>query len=91
VTGAQSVITSGGLFTDSGNITIDAAGQVVVTNRNSPVGLIGVDPVTGTQTAISSGGFFVEPVGVVVVPPTITISATDNTATEAGPTTALSR
>ena len=87
ITGAQSVITSGGLFSDSANITIDAAGQVVVTNRNSPVGLIGVDPVTGTQTAISSGGFFVEPVGVVVVPPTITLSATDKTATEAGPTT----
>src|SRR5262249_36277144 len=58
-TGAQTLISSGGLFVDPTGIAITANGDIIVVDRARRV--IRVDPMTGTQNLISSDGRFVDP------------------------------
>jgi len=65
ITGAQSMIASGGNFVDPDGITIDGNGQLLIADSQAyggSGGVIRVDPTTGTQTTVSSGGNFVTPV-----------------------------
>lgn len=66
VTGAQEVISAGGLFVHPRGVAIDGAGNIIVADPGAfgGGGVIKVDPVTGVQTKISSGGFFVTPLDV---------------------------
>jgi sugar lactone lactonase YvrE len=65
-TGAQTTISSGGLFSEDNrpsDIAVEADGDILVTDLAR---LIRVDPATGAQTIVSSGGSFSDPVGVAV-------------------------
>jgi streptogramin lyase len=61
ITGAQNIVSSGGLLISPRGITIDFDGDLLVTVQQ---GLIRVDPVTGVQTLISTGGFLDAPWGI---------------------------
>jgi len=58
-TGAQTVVSSGGIFADPTGVAIAANGDIVIVDRARRV--VRVDPTTGTQTIVSSGGRFVDP------------------------------
>lgn len=65
-TGAQTLISSGGVFQSPFGIAIDAAGKIIVA---SDAGIISVDPVgapASNQTVISSFGNFINPRGVTI-------------------------
>jgi streptogramin lyase len=66
VSGAQTVVSSGGL-SPFGAIAIDTNGDYLVTD-NSSDSLIRMDPVTGAETVVSSDGFFNFPEDVALVP-----------------------
>lgn len=66
-TGAQTVVSSGGLFVDPMGVTVDRNGDIIVVDQNAfggAGGLIRVDAATGGQTIISAGGAFANPTGV---------------------------
>jgi N-acetylneuraminic acid mutarotase len=66
VTGAQTLVSSGGLLVVPAGLAIDAKGRLIVTDLGLSGGaaLLKVDPATGAQTTIVAGGQFVAPVGV---------------------------
>ncbi len=67
VTGAQTVVSSGGNFVDPTGVTLAPSGEIFVTDPNAfggPGAVIRVDPATGAQTVVSSGGHFSEPYGI---------------------------
>jgi hypothetical protein len=72
LTGAQTVVSSGGLFVRPFDLTIDAAGQILVVDTEAfggSLGIIRVDPVSGVQTVIynsSGGGPIQGPEGIVI-------------------------
>jgi len=77
VTGAQTVVSSGGMFVNPWGLAIEANGDIVVADETAfGATLFRVDPVTGSQSIISSGGGFVDPydVAIVQVPEPSTIS-----------------
>jgi len=63
VTGAQTMISSGGLLDAPWEIAIDAGGDILVGDPSFPDGgaIIKVDPDTGAQTVAASGGFISGP------------------------------
>lgn len=64
-TGAQTIISAGGLLFDPNSVTMDASGNLIVSDFNSSGGaIIRVDPATGTQTLIASGNLLSHPRGV---------------------------
>jgi len=72
-TGAQTVVSSGGLFGSPRAIAIDASGDILVpinpildAQFGRPSGVIRVNPQTGAQTAVSSGGLIVDPIGIAI-------------------------
>ena len=62
LTGAQAIISSGGVLRHPYGVAIDAAGKIIVGDIGA--GVVSVDPATGHQTVISSGGFLSNPIGV---------------------------
>ena len=70
VTGSQTLISSGGDFTNLTDVAFSQSGQLFVTDQNASTGALGavfrVDPVTGQQTLVSSGGLFIHPQGLIV-------------------------
>jgi streptogramin lyase len=67
-TGDQQLVSTLQLFESGADITLDAAGRILVTEYTPQPGLIRVNPVTGESTLLSMGGELVSPFGVVVVP-----------------------
>ena len=68
-TGAQTVITTGGLLGSPVGVAIDGSGQILVVNQrgagpNADVWIVGIDPTTGGQTALASGGLFQRGLGI---------------------------
>jgi hypothetical protein len=63
-TGAQTMLSSGGLLDDPHGVDVEANGDIVVTAR---AGVVRLDPVTGTQTLVSSGGYISGAQGLTVV------------------------
>jgi streptogramin lyase len=71
VTGAVSVLSSGGLFVTPMDVVVTVTGDVFVVDRNAfggGGGIIRVDPSTGDQTMFASGGSFVESDSIVIAP-----------------------
>ncbi len=76
VTGAETIVSSGGSFVTLNGVAIEADGDILVTDLDAfddpnasprlPGGVIRVDPVTGSQTTVSSGGSFGDPIGITV-------------------------
>src|SRR5262249_2388462 len=61
VTGAQTVVSSGGFFVNPVGIALEADGNILVGDPDALGGggaIIRVNPATGAQTVISSGGAF---------------------------------
>ncbi len=75
-TGAQTVVSSGGVFVNPAGIAIAANGDLLAADENTfggpcPVGcggIVRVDPTTGAQTVVSSGGDFANAFGLAIVP-----------------------
>jgi len=68
-TGAQEIISSGGLFAGALDLVLDSNGDIIVADLdliNGGGSVIKVDPITRIQTVISTGDTFVNPNGVVV-------------------------
>jgi hypothetical protein len=65
-TGAQTLLSRGGLLFQPLSVDVVADGAIVVTDR---VGVVRIDPVTGAQNLISSGGNLTGPQGLTVVRP----------------------
>ena len=72
LTGAQTLVSSGGLFTDPIGIAIAADGTLLVADQNAFDGFVGavfrVEPATGAQATLSSAGQFADPWAIAVVP-----------------------
>ncbi len=71
VTGAQTLITIGGVLDGLFGIAIDDDGQILVTAffvrvAGLPAGVGRVDPETGRQTIITTGGFLSAPTGIAI-------------------------
>ena len=70
-TGAQTTISSGGLFVDPIDVAITASGDLIVVDFDAFGGtghVFRVDPITGAQSLLSTGGSFVDPAGVAIAP-----------------------
>jgi streptogramin lyase len=71
-TSAQTVLSSGGSFTNLTGVAVGANGDIYVTDQNAFAGGLGavfrIDPLTGAQTTLSFAGKFVHPLGVTVAP-----------------------
>jgi uncharacterized repeat protein (TIGR01451 family) len=61
-TGAQTVVSSGGLFQDPSGLAIEADGNIVVSDRYS--GIIRVNPATGAQSVVHAGPPLVDLFGI---------------------------
>lgn len=63
VTGAQTVISSGGNFVEPLGLTVDPSGDIFVVDGGffGTGKIIRVDPLSGAQTIVSAGGLFVRP------------------------------
>jgi hypothetical protein len=61
VTGAQTIVASGGFFQSQSPVGIDvnAGGDILAAVNGFPVGIIRIDPLTGAQTGVSLGGSFI--------------------------------
>jgi sugar lactone lactonase YvrE len=69
VTGAQTVVSSGGNFVEPIRIAISPIGDIFIFDQAREVAaVIRVDPQTGVQTVVSSGGYFAEPTGIKIDP-----------------------
>jgi len=69
ITGAQSVVSSGGNLFAALGIAIDAAGNILTTSEpllSGVVSIVQVDPTTGAQKIISSGNNLRFPVGITI-------------------------
>lgn len=72
LTGEQSLVSSGGVFSEPRGVVFDATGQLLVTDQAARV-LVRVDPATGSQVLVASGlgdspfGLAVDPVGQIIV------------------------
>lgn len=67
--GAQTAISSGGLFVNPFGIALATNGDILVVDVaafGGSGGVIRVNPSTGVQTAVSSGGSFLDPLGIAV-------------------------
>src|SRR4029077_6907936 len=64
--GAQSVISSGGLFQTPDGVAVAANGDIYVADRTA--GIIRVNPTSGVQTLVSSGGSFATLFAIAVAP-----------------------
>lgn len=68
VTGAQTLISSGGFFKDPIGIAFAANGDILVSDfqafAGEKGGVIRVNPMTGAQTPVSSDDLFVNPIGI---------------------------
>jgi len=70
-TGAQTLISSGGIFVSPNGVAVATNGDIIVADFETFGGtgkVIKVHPITGAQTIISSGGLFVDPAGIFIVP-----------------------
>lgn len=69
-TGAQTMLSSGGLFVDTAGIALEADGSILVADAGpwdrGAGAVIRVDPVSGAQTRVYSGGLLVRPYAVAV-------------------------
>jgi len=70
-TGAQTLVSSGGLLDGLWGIAIEASGHIIVTDMAHPIyggapEIIRVDPATGAQTLVSAGGLLVRPRGLAI-------------------------
>ncbi len=67
-TGAQTMISSGNLLDAPYDVAIDAAGNIIVLDKDTSVAgqIIKVNPADGSQTVISEGGLFVNPMGIAI-------------------------
>jgi Tol biopolymer transport system component/streptogramin lyase len=61
-TGAQTILSAGGLFQEPVSLDIERSGTIVVADRSLRA-IVRVDPATGSQTILSSGGF-IDPFGI---------------------------
>ena len=71
LTGAQTTVSSGGIFADPLDIAIDAAGDLIVLDAEAfdlSKRVLRVDPLTGAQTTLSSGGNLSFPSGAAIFP-----------------------
>jgi DNA-binding beta-propeller fold protein YncE len=69
INGAQTLVSSGGLFSDPVGIAISQAGEIYVVDSTAfggNGGVIRVNPTTGAQTPVSSGGRFEDPTGIAI-------------------------
>ncbi|MGW2746599.1 Vgb family protein [Streptomyces sp. NPDC001450] len=70
VSGARTVISSGGKLVSPVDVAIDHAGNILVVDANAfedfSGGVIKVDPVSGAQTVMASGGSFDSPAAIAV-------------------------
>jgi sugar lactone lactonase YvrE len=98
VTGAQTTVSSGGLFSDPIGIAVEADGNILVADRFAGLGtppfffggLIRVDPATGAQTTLSSlgtGDDLTNPTAVAVEADGNIIAATGSTLHRVDPVT----
>jgi streptogramin lyase len=62
--GAQTVISSAGSFSEPVRIAINANGDIFVSDQNN--GVFRVDSQTGAQTLVSAGGYFIAPFGIAI-------------------------
>ncbi len=67
VTGAQTIVSSGGLLQSIHSVAVEANGDIVVADTGAAA-VIRIDPVTGAQSIVSSGGTLGWPWGIAVVP-----------------------
>ena len=69
VSGAQTVISSGGVFASPHTSVLDTNGDLIVADPQGAGGtgsVIRIDPASGSQQVVSSGGFFSDPAGLVI-------------------------
>ncbi|MFI6150490.1 hypothetical protein [Streptomyces sp. NPDC051109] len=70
VSGARTVISSGGHLVSPVDVVVDHDGNILVVDANAfegfSGGVIKVDPVSGTQTVVSSGGGFDSPAAIAI-------------------------
>ncbi|KOG35243.1 MULTISPECIES: hypothetical protein [Streptomyces] len=89
VSGARTVISSGGSLRSPVDVVIDHHGNIVVVDANAFEGFAGgvikVDPVSGRQTTVTSGGSFDTPAAIAVEADG-TLLVTDNKALTREPT-----
>ncbi|MFB6840471.1 hypothetical protein [Streptomyces sp. NPDC056361] len=89
VSGARTVISSGGSLRSPVDVVIDHDGNIVVVDANAFEGFVGgvikVDPVSGEQTTVSSGGSFDTPAAIAIQADG-TLLVTDNKALTREPT-----
>lgn len=89
VSGARTVVSSGGAFVSPVDVAIDHDGNILVVDANAFTGFSGgvikVDPVSGVQSAVSSGGSFDSPAAFAVEADGSLLVA-DNKATTGEPT-----
>ncbi|MEX0170628.1 hypothetical protein [Streptomyces sp. LMG1-1-1.1] len=89
VSGARTVISSGGSLRSPVDVVIDHDGNIMVVDANAFEGFVGgvikVDPVSGKQTTVSSGGGFDTPAAIAIEADG-TLLVTDNKALTREPT-----
>jgi hypothetical protein len=67
VTGAQRIVSKGGLFAEPDDVVVGPSGKLfVVDSTQSGGSIVSFDPVTGTQAILASGGLFAIPFGIAV-------------------------
>jgi hypothetical protein len=79
-TGAQTMISSGGLLNDPVGVAVDGAGRILVADFNSGGGgaLIRVDPLTGAQSLATAAPLSGQPRGVAIAPSGMIYVSCDN-------------
>lgn len=69
VTGAQTIVSSGGLLHDPTNIAIDANGDLILSDQTVGGfygGVVRVEPTTGVQSTIYAGPPFIDPMNLAI-------------------------
>ncbi len=66
VSGAQTLVSSGGLFVAPIGLALEASGDILVTTPGTSRGVIHVNPINGAQTPVSTGGLFANPIGLAI-------------------------
>ena len=71
VTGAQTILSSGGTLFGPYGLAVGFGGQLFVPDADAFAlqgGVLRIDPLTGQQTVLTSSGFLSEPDGIAIAP-----------------------
>jgi outer membrane protein assembly factor BamB len=60
--GATTLISSGGIYSNPSHLLLDNQGQILTAERTADPGIVRIDPITGNQTLIASGSLLNYPV-----------------------------